>query len=101
MGKRMNAMRARASPEYCARKQPVRQRRYKQYADTNSMPTRLMESTPRILALYEGDPFAGTRGGDVYAQHLMTRLRKHADVVAVNRETLGLRGTVTGVEYAN
>lgn len=59
-----------------------------------------MKSTPRILVLYEGNPFSGTRGGDVYAQHLFTRLREEADIVVVNRETLGLLGTVSGTDYA-
>ena len=59
-----------------------------------------MKSTPRILVLYEGDPFAGSRGGDVYAQYLFTRLRQQAELFVVNRQTLGLRGAVTGVQYA-
>jgi len=60
-----------------------------------------MKSTPRILVLYEGDPFAGTRGGDVYAQHLLTRVRAQADLLVVNRQTLALRGRVTGAQYAS
>ena len=60
-----------------------------------------MKSTPRILVLYEGDPFVGTRGGDVYSQHLLTRLNEQAELVVVNRDTLGIRGVATGTEYAN
>ena len=60
-----------------------------------------MKSTPRILVLYEGNPFAGTRGGDVYVQHLLTRLGEQVEIIAVNREKLGLRGAVTGAQYAN
>src|SRR5262245_31019981 len=54
----------------------------------------------RILWLHEGNPFRGTRGGDVYWQHLTTHLRNSVDVVAVNWAALGLTSRVSGQEYA-
>ncbi|MGV3710962.1 MAG: glycosyltransferase family 4 protein [Gemmatimonas sp.] len=56
--------------------------------------------TNHILVLHEGNPASGTRGGDVYWQHLFAELSATHELVYANREALGITGVVTGAQYA-